>query len=336
MPEIQLQEYLFQKIREKLQVTDSLADVVSELLFVSNDSAYRRIRGETPLVLEEAKVLCKAFSISLDEVLNITQNSISFLFTQVDNNNYSFKKYLQDIHANLTMITSAEQKELIYLAKDMPIFYNFLSAPLFAFRYFFWMKSILQHPDFVHAQFAMDILPKDIADLGTEINQLYNAIPSTEIWNTECVNSTISQIEYYREAGYFSSEHDIEKLYGALRNLVEHLRERAELGCKFLPGENASARKNNFNFFYNRVVIGENTIMASINGKKTLYLSYDVLNYLVTQDEKFCNETYAKLQTLMKRATMLSNASEKQRNIFFNILLRKIPNHSSALTRSSL
>ena len=76
--------------------------------------------------------------------------------------------------------------------------------------------------------------------------------------------------------------------------------------------------------------------MAVTDGKKTVYLSYDVLNYLVTQDTLFCNETHGKLLTLMKRATMLSNTSEKQRNIFFNILMRKIPNHSSALTRSSL
>ena len=40
-----IQEYLFRRIRENLSVEDSLADVVAELLHVSNDSAYRRIRG---------------------------------------------------------------------------------------------------------------------------------------------------------------------------------------------------------------------------------------------------------------------------------------------------
>ena len=331
-----LQEYLFQRIREKLPSTASLADVIAEKLFVSTDSAYRRIRGETPLILEEAKILCEAFSISLDELIGASQNSISFRFTQLNNSNYSFKRYLLEILENLKMISSATEKELIYLSKDIPIFYNFLYHPLFAFRYFFWMKSIMQHPDFVQAQFTMDSLPKDIQDIGKEINQYYNQIPSTEIWNTECINSTISQIEYYREAGYFKSGQDVEKIYASLKELIEHLRDRADVGSKFLPSEKSVAKKNNFQFFYNRIVIGENTIMAVTDGKKTVYLSYDVLNYLVTQDILFCNETHGKLLTLMKRATMLSNTSEKQRNIFFNILMRKIPNHSSALTRSSL
>ena len=51
------QDFLFQRIKEMLPQHVSMVDVVSEVLHVSSDSAYRRIRGETPLVLEEAKQL---------------------------------------------------------------------------------------------------------------------------------------------------------------------------------------------------------------------------------------------------------------------------------------
>ena len=60
-----------------------------------------------------------------------------------------------------------------------------------------------------------------------------------------------------------------------------------------------------------------------------LFLSYDVLNYMITQDETLCEAVDAKLRMLMQKATMLSNASEKQRNMFFNTLLRKIPKQST-------
>lgn len=326
-----IQEYLFRRIKEKLPAEGSLADVVADLLHVSNDSAYRRIRGETPLVLEEAKILCEAFNLSLDQALNIKENSVSFTAFNLNNENYSFKSYLKDILHNLKLVASFEQKEIIYLTKDFSIFHNFLSRPLFAFRYFFWMKSILQHPDFVSVKFSIDILPNDIEELGRQIVSAYNTIPSIEIWNTECVNSTISQIEYYREAGYFASEKEVEKVYNALNDTIEHLRLQAAAGCKFSPGENPDFQKSNFQFYYNRVVLGDNTIMTLLNGRKILYLNYDVLNYMVTQDEKFCNDVYSKLLNLMRRATILSNVSEKQRNIFFNILLKKIPNRSTAL-----
>jgi len=326
-----IQEYLFRRIKEKLPSEACLADEIADLLHVSNDSAYRRIRGETLLVLEEVKILCDRFGISLDQTLNSKENTVVFNAFSLNNDNYSFKSYLTDILKNLRFVSSFEKNEIIYLTKDFSIFHNFISRPLFAFRYFFWMKSILQHPDFVHVRFSVDLLTKEIEDLGEQIVRAYNSIPSTEIWNTECVNSTISQIEYYREAGYFVSDADVQTIYDALQQVIEHLRREAESGCKFSPGENPDFQKSNFQFYYNRVILGDNTIMSLLNGKKVLYLNYDVLNYMVTQDENFCNEVYLKLQNLMRRATILSNVSEKQRNMFFNTLLRKIPNRSTAL-----
>jgi hypothetical protein len=326
-----IQDELFRRIKEKLPAEASLADAVADLLHVSNDSAYRRIRGETPLVLEETKILCEAFGLSLDETLRHKENSVSFTAFNLNNEHYSFKSYLKDILHNLKLVASFDQKEIIYLTKDFSIFHNFLNKPLFAFRYFFWMKSILQHPDFVSTKFSIDILPKEIEEIGHQIVRTYNTIPSIEIWNTECVNSTISQIEYYREAGYFAAGEDVKKIYNALQDAIEHLRLEAATGCKFYPGENPDFQKPNFQFYYNRVVLGDNTIMTILNGKKILYLNYDVLNYMVTQDEKFCNDVHSKLQNLMRRGTILSNVSEKQRNIFFNILLKKIPNRSTAL-----
>ena len=329
MVELSTQEYLFQQIREKLNGNESLADAIASTLFLSNDSAYRRIRGETPLVLDEARLLCDKFSISLDNVMSIKPNSITFTSVEVDTGEMSFENYLKGFLINLQNIAKTDQKEIIYLSKDIPVYYNFLYRPLFAFRYFFWMKSIIQHPDFTHLSFSPDMLPAHIEELGKEINRVYNTIPSTQIWNTECVNSFISQVEYYREAGYIKDEKYIDTLYDSLVQLIEHMRERADYGTKFLPGENGTSKKQNFNFFYNRVVLGDNTILVLLGKKKLLFLSYDVLNYMVTHDEMFCNNVHSKLEMLMKRSTLLSNASEKQRNIFFNLLLKKIPGRSS-------
>src|SRR5881227_3085335 len=97
MSALNIQEYLFQRIRERLPADASLADAVAGLLFVSNDSAYRRIRGETPLVLDEAKTLCDAFCLSLDELLQTNEQSVSFSFQRINNKDYNFKNYLQDI-----------------------------------------------------------------------------------------------------------------------------------------------------------------------------------------------------------------------------------------------
>jgi hypothetical protein len=74
----------------------SLTDTVSEILHVSSDSAYRRIRNETPLVLDEAKLLCEHFHLSLDQVLNTRSNSV-LLKTFASTPEYSYEAYLSDL-----------------------------------------------------------------------------------------------------------------------------------------------------------------------------------------------------------------------------------------------
>ena len=57
-------------------------------------------------------------------------------------------------------------KEIIYMTKDMPLFHNFYYKPLIAFRYFFWMKSIIQDPDFADKDFEFSILSEEIEKLS--------------------------------------------------------------------------------------------------------------------------------------------------------------------------
>ena len=71
-------------------------------------------------------------------------------------------------------------------------------------------------------------------------------------------------------------------------------------------------------------MLGDNTIMIVTDRVKTAFLNYDGLNYIQTRDESFCEPLYEDLQNQMKRATIISQSSEKQRNIFFNIMLGKI------------
>jgi len=307
-----------------LASSESLTDTVSEILHVSSDSAYRRIRNETPLVLDEAKLLCEHFHLSLDQVLNTRSNSVLFENVRINNQEYSYEAYLSDLIKLVQFINSFSQKEVIYVTKDIPIFHNFYFKPLIAFRYFFWMKTILQHPEYATRTIDLNDVPPAIETMSKELIKGYTGIPSTEILNTESINSLISQIEFYKDSGIFSSGADMKTVYEALKETIQHMKVQVEYGCKFLPGENPHTKKTNFNFFYNRVVLGDTTILVKTGDTKTVYLNYDALNYMVTRDVSFCNQCDEDISNLMRRATVISQSSEKQRNIFFGILLAKI------------
>ena len=318
------QDFLFQRIREILPPHISLVDAISEILHVSNDSAYRRIRGETYLVLEEARLICDHFHLSLDQMFNVHSGSVLFETVRIHNKNYSFENYLEGILQQMQQVSGFLQKEIIYLTKDIPLFHQFTYQPYFAFKYFFWMKSILQHPDYATRTFSIDCMPPAVKLLGESVAKAYNLIPSTEIWNSECINSTIFQVEYYKEAGIFSSASDIRMIYDAVEEAMNHLKSQVEYGCKFLPGENPQLKKDNFKFFQNRIMLGDNTILAITDHQKSVHILFEVLNYMSTRDDAFCKDTFEVMQNTIKRSTLLSSVNEKQRNVFFNTLLSKI------------
>jgi plasmid maintenance system antidote protein VapI len=78
MPTADLQIQVFNAIKAKLPPHLSLAEEVAATLAISTDSAYRRIRGEKPLLLEEVGKLCARFGLSLDSLLHL--QSEGFLF----------------------------------------------------------------------------------------------------------------------------------------------------------------------------------------------------------------------------------------------------------------
>jgi hypothetical protein len=73
-----LQQLLFTKVRDSLPPHVSLAEELGELLELSADSVYRRIRGEKPVTLTELKRICERYHLSVDQLLYLENDSVIF------------------------------------------------------------------------------------------------------------------------------------------------------------------------------------------------------------------------------------------------------------------
>src|SRR5215212_7694719 len=96
----QPQQLFFNHIKSKLPVHLSLVDEVAELLAISNDSAYRRIRGEKPIGLDEIQMLCNKYQVSLDQLLQIGNETAIFSGKMVDHSNFNLTGYLHEVLRN--------------------------------------------------------------------------------------------------------------------------------------------------------------------------------------------------------------------------------------------
>lgn len=324
------QQLFFQHIKGLLPAHLAMVDEVADVLNISNDSAYRRIRGEKAIALEEIKKLCIHFKISLDQLLHLNSDSVLFTGKLADRTNFSFELYIQDFLQQLQIINSFEDKELYYWAKDVPIPYYYQFYELAAFKCFFWMKTVLEYPEYNKLKFKFEDFDDKLWNVGEKILDTYNKIPSHEIWNVDNINTYMQQIEYYKDTNVFASKNDIVILYECLEKMVDHIEEQAEAGYKF--NRNAKDIKGeSVKIYVNEFIIGDNTVMAVINKMPFVYLNHSFINYANTKDPIFCKYTYEYFQKLIRKSTLVSFVSEKQRSTFFNPIRENIERRKKAV-----
>ena len=324
------QQLFFQHIKGSLPSHISLVDEVAGVLNISNDSAYRRIRGEKPISLEEITKLCIQYKISLDQFMHLNSDSVLFTGKLANRTNFSFELYLQDFLYQMQTISSFEDKEMYYWPKDVPIFYYYQFPELAAFKCFFWMKTVLEYPEYNKAKFNFSDFDEKLLRTGEKILETYNAIPSTEIWNVDNVNTYMQQIEYYKDTNVFNSKEDIITLYECLEKMVDHIEDQAEAGYKFNRNTKGTTGAP-VNIYVNDFIIGDNTVMAVINKKPLVFINHSFINYSGTKDPVFGNYMFEYFQKLIRKSTLVSSVSEKQRSTFFNPIREKIERRKKAV-----
>ena len=328
---IEIQQQLFQQIKSKLPAGASVADEVAKLLNISSDSAYRRMRGEKQITFEELYTLCSNYNVSLDQLMNIQTGSFIFQGNMVSAKTYGFDQYLTNIMHTLAYFNNFKTTELYYSCKDMPLFHHFHFRDFAAFKWFFWLKTYMQFPEFAKKQFNFSDYPDTLFGLDQKVLGLYNQLPSIEVWNIESMSIIFRQIEFYRDSGVFNSDEDIFRLYEAIEKTWDHLEAQAALGYKFSHTDPEKKPMGPFKMYFNEVLLGDNSLLAITDGTKSSIMTHTTFNYMLTRDVTFTENMYVHFQNQMKRSTLISEVSEKERGRFFRIIRDRIEKRKEAL-----
>ncbi|MDO1445097.1 hypothetical protein Q0590_02485 [Rhodocytophaga aerolata] len=325
--ELSLQKKLFQQIKNGLGSHLSLVEEVADLLGISTDSAYRRLRSETPVSLEEAAILCKHFHIALDEIIPQPQEAVIFRRFSIHEQALTFADYLRYSREYFEKMRLIKHCMCYYAAKDIPVFYHFMFPPLGKFKLFFWLKTVKGVPEFKNLPFSFESIPDEYMKLSNAISDSYFQTPGVEIWNEETTNSTLRQIYYYHEAGLFADPAIPLALVDQLEQLVKHVHLQAETGQKLLHTATPAAVPVKFELYHNEVLLLDNTILHQADSFSSVLVSYNAIDYLTTTNHAFCHEVYRWLQIQMEKSVLISKISEKERNRFFNKMYENIKQH---------
>lgn len=312
------QRNFFGMVQDRVGDNEYLADVLTDLLQCSRDSAYRRIRGNTELSINDTMVIARHFGIPLNHLIGQPAQSVVFEKSAFIRSLDDLRSFLKDSLLQLKSIQNHKNHQLIFQAKDFPYYYSFRSPKLAAFKIFVWLKSIYGLGRLEGFHYDLEMIPKDLIELGQELWEAYTKINCVEIWNDATVHSLIQELEYYYEAGLLHSKEEAIEICEEYQELMKLIYQQA------IRGKKAHHRKENefsnadYKMYYHEILIMDNHVLAQLDHNKRIYfMPYAGINYLSTKDPLLTENMNDYLRAQIEKSSLISNISEKERNRFF-------------------
>ncbi len=317
-----IQEQFIQRVKTAVPPNVSFVDELADLLRLSTDSAYRRIRCETLFNIEEITLICKHFRVSFDPEVQHMSNKVTFDYLKLDDKKENFRLWLQFLSGDVKKIGSSPNNQIVFAADDVPIWHHFADETLIAFKLFYWLKSILNAPEYADLIFDVKHIDSAMISAAADILKNYDQINSTEIWTEDTINSTLKQVEYFWESGFFRSKPEALQICDLLLDELNTIYKKASKSSKLIAdGQN---ERENFKLYKSEVMIGNNSILANIGSTKLAYVSNNTFNMMSTTSADFVHENELWINNLLRKSTLISGVAEKQRNQFFRILRDKV------------
>lgn len=317
MKTLHLQNNLFQIIKSKLNTDSNLAKAIAESLNVSLDAAYKKIKGERLIDLAELQVLLSIYKIPIAELDKVNNyGKVWFNFNPIGSNDFTYKNYLQQMVNNLSMLIANNVKYIIYSAKEIPMFYNFMFPELGCFKSFVWQKSILNLKPFKDERFSIYELDLEIIELGNQIYKLYNQIRSKEIWNYETVNCTYRQIDFYKIAGLFANNESYELIMEQYNKLLNHIEIQTAIGRKI--DYNTNENQAYFDLYHNELIVGDNSVLVQFEKNQLAFITPNAVNSFSSTQTEITEYISNNFNTILSQSVRLNKQSDKIRKPFFD------------------
>ncbi len=299
-----------------LNKAKNLADVLN----ITESAAYRKLKGETALTVEEFFFLANKYQIDLNQ-FSPSQNAFVFKGNLVYNDKAYVEQYFSETKNFLTQII-AGKGVLHNLSKDIPLFYYFAHNELGWFKIFFMLKYILLDEHWAQSSFDMQSMADTLMAQAKSYTETYQQVNTSEVWNLESVNTTLHQLEFACDTNVLNSAELVHKLYTQLAEILFVVQKQAALGNK-VNFNNKQKNEASFKLYHNDLYLAHNSYFLEMQTQQYSFVSFGVFNYIFTEDAKFNDYTANHFKNIQSKSISLnSNAIESEK--YFNLLHNKL------------
>jgi len=319
-----IQAQFLRKIEDVLPGNTSLANELADVLRISTDSAYRRMRGETLLVLDEILLLSEHFKVSFDTWAHQQEGWVAFRYMKLSASRESFRNYLLGLLHDLRIIASAPQAMITYACEDIPVFHHYRHPLMAQFKMFYWMHAIMGVADLEPEKFDAGRIDDELSQIGLQIIDQYSSVSSVEIWTDTTIQSTVKQIAFFWESGKFRDKSDALAVCGSLRDEISAIQKQAEQSAKWRDSAGHTKGQHNYQIYYSEIEITNNCVLVDLGSVSSVYLGHFSFSTMSTTSESYCAETRKWFEVIRRKSVLISGVSEKQRYQVFKRYFNQI------------
>lgn len=305
----EIRAIIVKKILELVPSHTKPVDYLSDMLDISKESAYRRLRGKMPFQLEELIRLSEQLGFSIDELVALkTDNSKIVVDMSIDEDSKrgflkKMEQYKKDVDNRLSDKSSSSMLALNCLPAELCIHHE----NLFKLSYYTWMHwkdSNIQKPKFSE----VDIFPEleEVRkDIVSKAKGLQN---STFILDSNVFLSPINLIRYFYNLELINDEEKgvIKEEYLNLIDVIE----------REVRTDSLLTERGNY-FYLSNLNIDTNSGYYVYNGNIFSSFAHYYFNRIIISKPEICEAHKEWFLSLKKYSTLITGSNEMVQAEYF-------------------
>lgn len=312
------EDKLFDFIKLKIPENVSFIDEIADVLDISYDAAYRRIKGKTSLTLKESLLLSNRFNFNLNDIFTDIEVDNERIFVEKTHpilSNNALKLFFEKGTYEAQKVAFSKNGQLINCAKDFP-FYHSDNGLLKSFRLYVFINTLSKDPVKKKIPFS-DFKPSEVILQKYEafLNQ-YKKVSLLEVWNDSTIDNILNQIQFFYQVGLTTKEETV-LIADGLKVSLSLLEEQAK-------NQKRIKNDNGFLLYHNNIISLLNTVLMKSDAEKIVFVPYTNLTYFKVIDKNTTNQIEEYLNRQIEFSSSLSGEASIQRIKFFNAMNQKI------------
>jgi len=221
--EHQLHRLLLDEIKKKQLKTQEVVYVLMDSLSLGKEAAYRRLRSDVPFTLQEAAIIAKKLSISLDELIGVNLEKSKSLRIKLpdfiapdDDESHMFTDFI-DFLESINLVETTETG-VVTNALPQEIFSKsnlITKLNIFRWQYFYNYEKKVPFKDLVVSEIVMDTFRKQYT-LAKKFKVTFY------VFDRRIFNRLVKEIEYFKNIGLIDDQ-SVQEIKEELLSLVSYL-----------------------------------------------------------------------------------------------------------------